>query len=124
MILRDLPDDVVSGLGGAVVPTNLCALAKGQVESVSKEFFLESFTVLGRDRGPHVGDENNVLQRRVTTEFTVHLEIPSGDSGKPSVGDAVDVDDPSKLGPFSVSVRKFSPEDREATNADIRLHDG
>ena len=100
-----------------------CALAEGQFEKGSEEFLLASFAEIGRDRVPHVGDDNNVLQCRVTTEVTERAEIPSCDSGRPVVGDAVDVDDPSKLGTFPISVEKLVRKTR-TTNVNGHLHSG
>ena len=112
MILHDLPDDVVSGLDG-VVAKHSCTLVEDRFGNFPGQFVLASFPVFRRDIAPHVGNENNVLHRHVTTEVTKHLEVLSGDSGKPMVRDAVDVDDSGKRGPFLVSVGKFSPQDRE-----------
>ena len=73
-----------------------------------------SLAVLGGEIAPHIGNENDVLQRRVTAKAMEHLEVPYSDSGKPTVRDTVDVDDSGKRGPFLVSIGKFSVEDREA----------
>ena len=112
VILRNLPNDVVSGLDGVVMASNSCTLGKGQFEEVGK-FPLADFANPGMYRVPHVGDDNNVLQCRTTTEITERVEIPFCDSGRSAVGDSVDVDDSSKLGPFPISVEKLSPGDDE-----------
>ena len=69
VVLRNLPNDALRGLEGVVMASNSCALAKGQFEKGSEEFLLASFADIGRDRVPHVGDDNNVRERRVTTKF-------------------------------------------------------
>ena len=112
VVLRNLPNDVVSGLDGVVMASNSCALGKGQFEEVGK-FPLGGSAGPGKHRVPHVGDDNNALQCRATTEVTERVEIPFCDSGRSAVGDSMDVDDSSKLGPFSISVEKLNPEDDE-----------
>ena len=113
VILCDHPDDVVSRLDGVTMPNRLCALAKGQFENIVRKSLLQSFTDLARDCAPHVGDENNILQcRHFAAEFAECAEIPSGDSGLPTVADTIDVDNPGKLGPLPISVAKFSFEDQ------------
>ena len=102
----------------------LCTLVKDRFEKFSGEFGLAGFIGVRRVPCPHVGDEDNVFQRLVTAKFTEHLEVPSGDSGKPNVGDTMDVDDSGKLGSFLVPVRRFGSEDRETTNADVHLRSG
>ena len=72
---------------------HLRAVGESQFEKVTGEFPLASFTDLASNRVPHAGDENEVLQRRVTTELTERVEISSGDSGEPTVGNPVEVDD-------------------------------
>lgn len=94
---------------------------EGRFERATGEFFLANFTDLVRNRAPHVGGENDILQRRVTAEITEHLEIPSGGSGEPAVGDAVDVDESGKLKSFLISIEQISPEDHEMMNADVHL---
>ena len=64
-----------------------------------------------RDFAPHVGDQNDILQCLITANFAEHVEIPPGDSGKPSVGDAVNIDNAGKLRVFLISIKKFSLED-------------
>ena len=114
MVLHDPPDDVVSGFGGVVMADHLCVLVEDRFEKSTGQAVLASFAVLGREIALHVGNENDILQRRVTAKVTEHLEVPSSDSGKPTVRDTVDVDDSGKRGPFLVSIGKFSVEDREA----------
>ena len=124
VILYDMPNDIVSGLGGVVVANNSCALVEERFEKFGAECFLVIFTNLGRDFVPHVGDENDVLQCSITPEFPGHPKIPFGDSGKPFVGDTLDVDDPSKPRAFLVSIKKFSPEDQETTNVNVDSRGG
>ena len=100
---------------------DLCAIIEGRPEKVTGEFFLASFANLVRDLAPHVGNDDDILQRGVTAEFTEHLEIQSGGSGEPAVRDAVDVDDSGKLKSFLISIEKISPEDRKMTDADVHL---
>ena len=123
MVFHDRPNDIVSKLGGVVVPGHSGALVKGWFERATEEFVLASFTDLTRDCAPHIGHENDVLQRRVTAEFAERPEIPSGGSGKSTVGDAVDIDDSGKLSPFLVPVEGLSPEDGGPTG-DLRLRGG
>ena len=52
--------------------------------------------------------KNGTPQRRVAAKLEEHVEIPSSNSSKPSVGNEVDVDDTRKLQPFVVSVEKFN----------------
>ena len=72
-----------------------------------------------RDFAPRVGNENNVLQCRVTTEFVEHVEIPSCHSGEPFARDPVDVNHPGKLEPILVAIKKLSLEDQETTRDDV-----
>ena len=111
MVLHDHPNDIVGGLDGVVMASHLCALVNGRFEKFIGEFVLPILTVLRRDLAPHIRDEGNVLQCRVTAKLTEHPEILSGDSGEPFVGDAVDVDDPGKFTSPLVSNKRFSRED-------------
>ena len=94
-----------------MVAGHLCAPFEGWFEKNAEQFVLGSCAVFGRDIAPHVGDDNDVLQRRVTAKLTEPLEIPSGDSGKPIIGNAVDVDDTGKCSASFISVKEFSLED-------------
>ena len=123
VIPYDLSNDFVSGFGGVDVACKLCALVEERFEK-SPERFLVIFTNLGRDFVPHVGDENDVFQCSITAEFPGHPKIPFGDSGKPFVGDTLDVDDPSKPRAFLVSIKKFSPGDQETTNVNVDSRGG
>ena len=109
-IYHDPPNDIAGGLSSVVVANHSCTIVEGTSEKSTGEFFLASFTNLTRDPTPHVGDENDVLQCRVTAELTEGPDIPSGDFCTLIVGDSMDVDDSSKLGSFPISVGKFSPE--------------
>ena len=97
---------------------------EGRFERATGEFFLANFTDLVRNRAPHVGGENDILQRRVTAEFTEHLEVPSSGSGEPTVRDTMDVDDSGELRPFLISVKRFSLGDWRAINVDVCLRGG
>ena len=101
----------MSGSDGIIVANHSGALVEDRFEKITREFALAGFTDVTRDLAPHVGDENDVLQCRVTTKFVEHPKIPPSDSSKPIIGDAVDIDDPGKLRPFLVSVKKLSPGD-------------
>ena len=92
------------------MPDQLCALIEGRLEKITGEFLLASFIGALRALTPHIGDENDVPQRRFTAKFTEQAEVPSGDPRKSIVGDAVDIDDPGEDSPFPVSVDEFSPE--------------
>ena len=107
LVPHDHPNDIVSGLVSVMMANHLCTLVDGLFEKATGELVLASFTNVTRDLAPRVGHEYDVLQRCVTTNFAEHLEIPSAGSGKPCVGDAVKVDDPGKLGPLPISVKKF-----------------
>ena len=100
------------------MPNHLCAL------KTTGEFLLASFANLSRDLTPHVSDDDHILECCVAAEFTEHPETPLGGSGKPTVGDAVDVDDSRELSSFLVSVEKVSPQDRETVNAGVHLRGG
>ena len=108
----------MSGFDGVVMWNHSRALVDGRFEQVTAEFVLASFSDVGRDPVPQVGDENDVLQCRIAANFAKDVEIPFGDLAKLIVGDGVDVDEPRKQKPFVISVEKFSPKDRETTNAD------
>ena len=124
VVLRDLPNDVVSILGIVAIANHLCTLVEGRFEEGTSEFALDSFTDIARSPTPHIGDENEVLQGRVIAKFTEDPEIPSGYPGNPLVGDAVDIDDPRKLGPFPVPVQKFGLEGRKWVNINVHSRDG
>jgi len=83
---------------------HLRAFVKHLFEEVAGEFHLARFTDVARNLAPHVGDEDDVLQGRVTAKLAENLEISSRDSGESFVRDTMDVGDPCKLGPFFVSV--------------------
>ena len=114
----------MSGLDGVEMAIHLRAVGESQLEKATGEFPLASFTDLASDRVPHAGDENEVLQCRVTTEFTISVEIPSRDSGEPTIGDAVEVDDAGQLGSFPISVEQFILGGLEAMNAGGSSHGG
>ena len=99
---------------------HLCLLVEGWFEQFTGELVLAIFADLWRDAVPHAGNEGDVPHCIATAKFAEHVKIPSGNSSRLSVGDAVDVDDPGKLGPFFISVR-FSPENVEMTNVDAHL---
>ena len=101
----------MGGLGSTVMANHLCAIVEGRFENFAGEFFLTSFTDVARDLAPHVGDENYVLQRRVTAKSAERVEVPFGSSGKPSFGDAVEVDDPASLDPSLCLSRLGSVEE-------------
>ena len=110
-ILLDNPsNDVVSGFCGVVMTSHLRALVEDRLEEIVRELVLAILTILGRDLAPHVRDQNDVLQRLVTAEFPERVEIASGDSGEPFVGDAVDIDGPGNLAPVLIPGKKLSPE--------------
>ena len=96
---------------------HLRTLVEGWLEKFTGKFLLASFVNVLRVLVPHIGDENDIPQRRFPTELAEQVEIPSSDSAEPIVGDAMDIDDPSECGSFLVSVEKFSPEDRETAGA-------
>ena len=58
---HDPPNDIVSGLDGVVMPDHLCTLEDGHFEKTIEEFEFASYTGVGRDPTPRVGDENDVL---------------------------------------------------------------
>ena len=101
---------------------HLRAVVKDQSEEFVGEFPLTRFADVGGDLTPHVSDENDVPQGRVAAKFSEHVEIPSGNSTEPIVGNPVYVDDPGKQRPFLVSVQKFILGGRE--NDDVRLRAG
>ena len=103
----------MGGLGSVVMTDQFCTLVEDWFEKFAGEFGLAGFIDVARIPCPHVGDEDNVPQRRITAKLTEHLEVPSGDTGEPNVGDTVDVDDSSKLRFVFVPVKKFSPEGRK-----------
>lgn len=106
----DPSNDIMGGLDGIVVANHLGAHVEDWSENLTGEFFLETFSDITLGLAPHVCDDDDGLQCRFTTELTEHPEVLSGDSGGPSVGDALDVDDAGKLGPPLISVRKLNPE--------------
>ena len=106
-----------------MVAGHLCAPFEGWFEKNAEQFVLGSCAVFGRDIAPHVGDDNDVLQRGFTAKVTEPLEILSGDSGEPIAGDAVDLDDTGKCS-ASISVKEFSLEDRDATNDGLHSRGG
>ena len=110
----------MSGFGGVVVLNHLCLFVEGWFEQFTGEFVLVIFADLGRDTVPHAGDEGDVPHCCATAKFVEHAKVPSGNSSRLSVGDAVDVNDPGKLSPFLISMR-LSPEDSEMTNVDAHL---
>ena len=101
-----------------------CALVDDRFEKFTEELALAILTILGRDLAPHVGDENDVLQCSVTTEFPEHREITSGHFGKSFVGDTVHVDDSGGLGTSLVSGKKFCRRDWEIAKADVDSRGG
>ena len=111
------------GLGSVVMAGHLCALFKGRFEKYTEQFALANCAIFRRDIAPHVCDDNDVLQCRVTAKVTEPLEILSGDSGEPIAGDAVDLDDTGKCS-ASISVKEFSLEDRDATNDGLHSRGG
>ena len=103
------------------MPNHLRALLEDRFEKVGREFLFSKFADLLSDCAPHVGDKNNVLQRMFATELAEHPEIPSGNSSKPPVRDAMDVDGSRKHISFLVSVMRSSLRDRETTSVDVDL---
>ena len=114
----------MGGLGSVKMTNHLCALVEDWLEKRTEEFVLAGFIDVMRVACPHVGDDDDVLQRCITAKLTEHLEISSRDSGESDVGDSVDVDNPSELRPFFVSVRRLNPEDQETTSAGMHLRSG
>ena len=110
MVPDNRPNDIVGGFGGVVMADHLGALVEDRFEKFTGQLVLAVLALFGRDLAPHVGDEDDVLQCRVTTKLTEHPEIPSGHSSEPLFGDTVNVDDPGKLASPLVSVKRFSPE--------------
>ena len=110
VVSYDPPNDIMSGSGGVAMANHLRAVVEDRFKRFTRKFVLASFAHIARDVAPHVGNENNILQCRITAEFLERLRTPPGDSGGSSVGDAVGVDDPGKLRPLFISVEKFSPE--------------
>ena len=106
------------------MPIHLCALEGSQFEKTSVEFVLASFADFGRDLAPHVGDEDDILQCRVTAKFAEDVEISSGVSGKPGLGDPVDEDDPGELIPCLITVGGVNSKDRELVSANVHSHGG
>ena len=118
------PYNIVSGFGCVVIADHLGALVEDRFKKFTGQFVLAILTVLGGNLAPHVGDEDDVLQCRVAAKLTKHPEIPSGHSGELFVGDPVDVDNSGKLTPSLVPIKRFSLEDREMADADVRLRRG
>ena len=110
VVLRDFQNDIMGGSGGVVVEGHSCTLVGDGFEKITRELVLTTLTIPGRDLTPHVGDDDDVLQCRVAARFTEHPKIPSGDSGEPSVGDAVGVDDPESLHLLSYLLRSSARE--------------
>ena len=100
------------------------ALVEGWFEKLLDKFSLASYTDLVGNQSPHVGDDNDVFQCRIAAKLTEHLEIPVGDSAKPIVGDAVDIDYPGKSGPSLVSVVNLSRKARVRRAPTLRLRGG
>ena len=75
-----------------MVTGDLSTLVKNRLERFCDELPLASFPDILRDLAPHVGDENDALQGRVTTKFAEHLEVTHRDLRESLVGNAVDVD--------------------------------
>ena len=94
----------MSGLSGVVMSDHSRVLFEGRFERTTGEFVLVGFTDLGRDHVPLVGDEDDLFQCLFAAELAKHPEIPPDGPGKPTVGDAVDVEEPGKLEIFSISV--------------------
>ena len=86
----------MSGLDGVVMPNHLSTFVKGRSESSTGEFLLMGFPDVTGDLVPHIGDEYDVPQCRVTAKSAEHIDIPSGDPIKPIFGNSVDVDDPGE----------------------------
>ena len=101
---NDGPNDAVSGFGGVVVASRLGALLDGRFEESVLEFPFIKFADAPSVAPPHIGDDNNVLQRWSAAELKEHNDIPSGHPGKSTVGALVDVDDPGELSSSFVSV--------------------
>ena len=115
----------MSGADRVVMLDHLRALEDGKLEKNVVEFVLASFANVGGDFVPHVCDESDAPQCRVTTKSAEHVEISPSNTAKPIVRNAVDVDDPGKSRPFLISVEvRFSPENREATSRDVDLRGG
>ena len=114
----------MSRFGGVEVLDHLCALVEGRFEKNTGEFSLARFVDFQMVLLPHIGDGNNVLQRRFTAKLAKKVEIPYGDPAKAIVGDAMDVDDPGERSPILISVEKFSPEGRETASGDVCLRVG
>lgn len=121
MVPHDHPNDVVGGFGGIVMTNHSRAAIEGRLEKAVKDFALASSTDVERDLTPRIGNENDILRCRFAAKLVERLEIPSTDSDKLIVGDALDIDDPGKFRPFLTPVEKSSPEDREMMNADVHL---
>ena len=94
----------MSGADGVVMLDHPRALEDGRFEKIAVEFILANFADVGGDLAPHVGDESDVPQCRVTAELAEHVKIPSGGPAEPIVRDTMDVDDPGKLRPFLIPI--------------------
>ena len=102
----------------------VCTQPEEYSKGTAGESVLVSLADIARDLVPRAGDEKEVFRFRVTAKFAGHFEVQPDDSVKPFVGDAVDVDDPSKLRPFLMSAKELSPEDRETASANVHLRRG
>ena len=107
-----------------MMASHSCTLVESRFEEITCEFVLASFAFLEREMVPHVGNQNDILQCIVTAKFPEHPEVPSGDSGKSPVGDAVGVDDTGKFRASLVSVKRFSPGSQERANTDVDSRGG
>ena len=111
VVVHDLPKNIMSGFGSVVMSGQLRTLIEGWLEKFAGELLLASLVDVQRVRLPHICDENDVLQRRFTTELAEHVEVPTGDPTETVVGDPVDVDDPGEFRSLLVSDGKFSLQD-------------
>jgi len=92
LVLHDGLNDIVHRFG-VVVMGELCTFIDDQLEKVRGELPFAS----SPDIPPHVNDENNVLQGRVTANPAEHFEVMSRGPRESLVGNTVDVDNSSEL---------------------------
>jgi hypothetical protein len=77
-----------------VVTGELCTLIEDRFEKLPDEFLFTGLSNVQRDLPPHIGDKDDILERRVPAELAKHPEVTSGDSAESHVGDAMYVDNP------------------------------
>ena len=82
LVIHDTANHVVCGLFSVVVADHLSAFVKGRFEEDRSELPFASLANVVGYLFPHISNENDVLEARLSTELTKHPEVSPRNSSK------------------------------------------